>query len=127
EEENKGKIVFDKFEKSVEIKNVSFSYGENQVIKNLSLTVHKGEKVALVGLSGSGKSTLINLLLRLYNIEEGEILLDGKKIEDYTLESLRDCFALVSQDIFLFNDTIEENLKVGETFTKAQVDHALEV
>ena len=127
EEEDTGTIEFKEFKDKIEIKNVTFSYGKGDVVKDFSLVINKGEKVALVGLSGSGKSTLIALLLRLYNIEKGEILIDGVNLHDYTLESLRDVFALVSQDVFLFNDTVRENLMAGEVYTEEQVNHALEV
>lgn len=127
EEVDAGKVQFKEFKEKIEFKDVTFSYGKGDVIKNLNLVINKGEKVGLVGLSGSGKSTLISLLLRLYNIEKGEILIDGVNLKDYSLQSLRDAFALVSQDVFLFNDTILENLLAGEEYTKEQIDHALEV
>ncbi|MEE2671257.1 MAG: ABC transporter ATP-binding protein [Bdellovibrionota bacterium] len=127
EEEDQGKLELKDFQNSIEFKNVTFSYGKGAVISDFSLTINKGEKVALVGLSGSGKSTLVSLLLRLYDVEEGEILVDGKNIKDYSIESVREAFALVSQDIFLFNDTVLENLTAGNEYTKAQVDRALEV
>ena len=115
------------FEKMIEFKNVSFSYGEGYVLKNFNLVIHKGEKIGLVGLSGSGKSTLISLILRLYPVNEGEILIDGENINHFTLSSLRKTFALVSQDIFLFNDTIRENLTTGDHHTDEEIRHALEI
>lgn len=127
EEIDDGENIFTSFKNKIEIKNVSFSYGERQVINDLSFEINKGEKVALVGLSGSGKSTLINLLLRLYNVDSGKILLDGVNIKDYSLQSLRKAFSLVSQDVFLFNDTILENLKAGSEFSENEVSEALEV
>lgn len=127
EEDDYGEIELKGFNDSIEFKNVTFSYGKGDVIRNFSLKVSKGEKVALVGLSGSGKSTLISLLLRLYNVESGEILIDGKNIKNYTINSLRATFALVSQDVFLFNDSIKENLLAGENFSDEVVHHALEV
>lgn len=127
EEVDHGKKVFKEFKESIEFKNVTFSYGKNNVISGFNLSIKKGEKVALVGLSGSGKSTLISLILRLYDIEKGEILIDGVNIKDYTIQSVREGFALVSQDIFLFNDTIKENLLAGEDYSDKQIEHALEV
>jgi len=127
EEVNEGTIEFKEFKESIEFKNVTFSYGKDPVIKNFSLKVAKGEKVALVGLSGSGKSTLVALLLRLYDIQEGEILIDGINLKEYTLESLREAFALVSQDIFLFNDTVKENILAGENYSDVEVQKALDV
>jgi subfamily B ATP-binding cassette protein MsbA len=111
----------------INVSNVSFGYGEGLVIKELNLKVKKGQKVALVGLSGSGKSTLINLLLGLYPIEEGHISIDGNKLSDIKLLSLRRLFGLVSQDIFLFHDTIRANLTIGGIFTDEQIQKALEV
>jgi subfamily B ATP-binding cassette protein MsbA len=127
EEVDQGKLLKQTFDHSVEIKNVTFSYGDHQVLKNFSLTIERGTKVALVGLSGSGKSTLVNLLLRLYPLTEGEILIDGKNINEYTLESLRALFGLVSQDIFLFHDTVKENLATGEEKSEKDLAQALEV
>jgi subfamily B ATP-binding cassette protein MsbA len=119
--------TFPGFERTIEFRNVSFSYGEGKVLKNFNLTIKKGEKVGLVGLSGSGKSTLVSLLLRLYDVTEGEILIDGVNINDYSLPSIRQLFGLVSQDIFLFNDTIRENLCTGDLHTDEEIKHALEI
>ncbi|MAX68004.1 MAG: ABC transporter ATP-binding protein [Bacteriovoracaceae bacterium] len=127
EESDRGKLILKDFKKSIEFKNVTFSYGKANVIEDFNLVITKGEKVALVGLSGSGKSTLISLLMRLYDVEKGDIYIDGVNIKDYTLASLRDSFALVSQDIFLFNDTVRENLCAGENYSVEQIEHALEV
>lgn len=115
------------FNNTIEFRNVSFSYGESYVLKNFNLTIRKGEKIGLVGLSGSGKSTLVSLLLRLYDVTEGEILLDGKNINQFTLSSVRQVFGLVSQDIFLFNDTIRENLCTGDFHTDEEIQNALEI
>ena len=127
EEVDEGTKEFNDFNDSIEFKNVTFSYGGADVIRDFSLKIAKGEKVALVGLSGSGKSTLVALILRLYDIEKGEILIDGINIKKYTIRSIRDAFALVSQDIFLFNDTIKENLLAGEDYSDEKIQHALEV
>jgi subfamily B ATP-binding cassette protein MsbA len=81
----------------------------------------------LVGLSGSGKSTLVSLLLRLYPVSSGEILIDGVNINDWKLTDLRKLFSLVSQDIFLFNDSVRENLTTGEEASDEEIIHALEV
>lgn len=127
EEVNLGTKSFIDFKDKIEFKNVTFSYGKTDVIKDFNLTINKGEKIGLVGLSGSGKSTIISLLLRLYNVEKGEILIDGVNVKDLELYKYRDAFALVSQDVFLFNDTIIENLKAGEEFTDDKIQKALEV
>ncbi len=127
EEIDCGSIEKADFKEGIEVKDLTFSYGEGDVLKNLSLEVKKGEKIALVGLSGSGKSTLINLLLGLYPIEKGEVLIDGKPISSYRLETLRSYFGLVSQDIFLFNDTIRSNLCLGRECSDEQIREALKV
>ena len=127
EERTTGNIKEHKFNSKIEIKNLTFSYDESPVIKGLNLEVNKGEKVALVGLSGSGKSTLINLLLGLYPVEASSITIDNSDINDYQLTTLRSQFGLVSQDIFLFNDTIRNNLCLGKDLTNEQINEALEV
>ncbi len=127
EEKDFGEVDKNSFDHRIEIKNVTFGYGEGDVIKDFSLTIDKGESVALVGLSGSGKSTLINLLLKLYPIEKGEILIDGTPIEKIKLSSLRSMLGLVSQDIFLFHDTIRENLQLGIEVGDSKIADALEI
>ena len=100
----------------VEFRNVSFSYGEDNkpVLKDVSCKVAAGKTLAIVGHSGSGKSTLVGLLPRFYDVDGGDIKLDGVSIRDYALENLRDNLSLVSQDVVLFNDTIENNLAYGQ-------------
>lgn len=127
EEKNNGKMELLNFNHEIVVKDLTFSYGEGDVIKNLNMVVKKGQKVALVGLSGSGKSTLINLLLGLYPVESGEIIIDGHPISALTLNSLRSLFGLVSQDIFLFNDSIKNNLLLGEDMNNQAVEGALDV
>lgn len=118
---------FPGFKDKIEFRNVTFSYGEGVVLKNFNLVIKKGEKIGLVGLSGSGKSTLVSLLLRLYDINQGELLIDGVNINEYSLPSVRRAFGLVSQDIFLFNDTVRENLTTGDVHTDEEIRHALEI
>ena len=127
EEKEDGKKVLESFNDSIEFRNLTFSYGEGTILKNFNLTIKKGQKVGLVGLSGSGKSTLVSLLLRLYPVENGMIFIDGVDINDYTLKSVRKVFALVSQDIFLFNDTVRENLTTGEEYSDEDIQKALEI
>ncbi len=127
EEKDSGMIEKFSFEKDINIKELTFSYGEGDVITNLNINVNKGQKIALVGLSGSGKSTLINLLLGLYPYSRGDIKIDDVSLKDIKLSSLRSLFGLVSQDIFLFHDTILENLTVGREFTIEQINEALRV
>ena len=100
----------------VEFKNVSFSYGndESQVLDDVSFTVEAGKSIAIVGQSGAGKSTLVGLLPRFYDVNSGEILLDGTPVQDYELANLRSNISLVSQDVILFNDTIANNLAYGQ-------------
>lgn len=127
EELDAGTYTPQHFNSEIVIDNVTFSYGENNVIQNLSLKIKKGQKVALVGLSGSGKSTLVNLLLGLYPIKEGQITIDGTPINQIKLQYLRKLFGLVSQDIFLFHDSIKSNLAIGGDFSPAEIRKALEV
>ena len=114
---DEGKIVIDyeSFKGNIEFKNVNFSYVEGQpVLKNFSLSVKNGEKIALVGHTGSGKTTIVNLLMRFYDVDDGEILIDGVNINDITKESLRNTISIVLQDTVLFIDTIANNIKYGK-------------
>ncbi len=122
-----GKIESALFEREIKFENVSFNFQEVPILQNVNLTIKKGEKVALVGLSGAGKSTLIHLLLRLYPVKSGRILIDGVNIEEIKLTTLRNLFGYVGQEVFLFNDSIFENLTVGESYDKTQIQAALNV
>lgn len=102
------------FQDKIEFRNVTFSYEDRAVLKNFSLTIPKGQVVALVGQSGSGKSTIANLLTRFYDVQEGEILIDGTDIRNLRLSSYRRLFGLVTQDNILFNDTIRNNIALGQ-------------
>ncbi|MDR0206311.1 MAG: ABC transporter ATP-binding protein/permease [Bacteroidales bacterium] len=107
-------IPVNDFKHQIEYKNVSFSYLDGvKVIDNMSFTITKGEICAIVGASGSGKSTLIDLLPRFYEVSSGEILIDGINVKNYVIDDLRGLFALVTQDIVLFNDTIHNNIVYG--------------
>lgn len=101
------------FKNEIHLKNINFSYGEEPVLKNFSLTIPKGKTVALVGQSGSGKSTIANLLTRFYDVNNGEILIDNHNIKDVTMKSLRDLTGLVTQDSIMFNGTIKDNIRLG--------------
>lgn len=103
------------FNESIEFRNVSFSYGEKEVLHGISFTIRKGETVALVGGSGGGKSTIADLIPRFYDVTDGQILIDGVDIKDYKLADLRSFMGIVSQDVVLFNDTIEQNIRLGDT------------
>ncbi|WP_026475907.1 ABC transporter ATP-binding protein [Alkaliphilus transvaalensis] len=99
---------------ALKIENLSFQYEENKkVLVDLNLTVKKGEKIALIGASGSGKSTISKLILNLYNIKDGNIFIHGNNIKDLNLRRLREMVSYVSQDAYLFNGTIEENIRCG--------------
>ena len=116
------------FSTSINFNNVSFRYESEDVIKNLSLKIKKGETVALVGQSGSGKSTIANLISRFYDISEGEITVDGKNIKEVNLKSLRKLIGLVTQDSILFNDSIKNNLLIGkENATDQEIIQALKI
>lgn len=107
----------------IEYKNVSFSYGKDLILKGINLEIRKGEVIALVGASGSGKSTIVNLLERFFDATSGEILIDGRNILDINLQDLRKNVALVTQDVFLFSDTIERNIWAGDfSKDKSQVE-----
>ncbi len=104
-----------KFEDKIIFKNVKFGYvKDNIVLDNINLQIKKGQKVAIVGPSGSGKSTILNLLLRFYDVDEGEILIDGVNIKNFSLISLRKLFGVVVQETFLFNNTIRYNITYGK-------------
>lgn len=102
------------FEKNVEFKNITFGYEERDILKNFSLSIPKGKTVALVGQSGSGKSTITNLITRFYDVNAGEILVDGENIKNIKLSNYRKLFGLVTQDNILFNDTIRNNISLGK-------------
>lgn len=106
-------VALDEFRDSIEFRNVHFSYDNKEVICGVSFKVRKGETVALVGPSGGGKTTISDLIPRFYEAGGGEILIDGRDIKDYTMESLRSHMGIVSQDTVLFNDTIENNIRMG--------------
>jgi len=116
------------FEKNITIENINFGYGKENVLKDFSLTVPKGQTVALVGQSGSGKSTIANLLTRFYDVQGGTIKIDGLDIRSLKLGSLRNLMGLVTQDSILFNDTIRNNVTLGnENATDEEVLNALRI
>jgi ATP-binding cassette subfamily B protein len=100
---------------SIEFKNVWFAYNEPEwVLKNVSFRVERGERVAIVGHTGAGKTTVTALLLRFYEPQRGEILINGVDVREYSLESLRALFAIVQQDFFLFTGSVEQNISLGD-------------
>lgn len=109
-----GAVEIKHFEKQIEFKNVSFAYQDKKVLTGINLLIPKGKMIALVGASGSGKSTLVDLIPRFHDVLSGEILLDGKNIKEYKLADLRSLIGVVSQEPVLFNDSISNNVALGE-------------
>jgi len=107
-------LPFPKNWKILEYKNVTFSYQDKVILKNFNLQINRGEQIALIGSSGSGKSTIVNLLERFYDPDEGNIFVDGISINKFDLVDLRRNIAMVSQDVFLLNDSIGENIHSGD-------------
>ncbi|SUB08954.1 lipid A ABC transporter ATP-binding protein/permease MsbA [Pantoea agglomerans] len=136
QEKDEGTRVADRATGNIEFRDVTFTYpgSETPALQHINLTLPAGKTVALVGRSGSGKSTLASLLTRFYDIDSGEILLDGHDLRDYTLASLREQVALVSQHVHLFNDTVANNIAYActDVFSReaiekaAQMAHAME-
>ncbi len=113
---------------NIEFKNVSFSYEQKKVIDNVSLSIKSNSKVAFVGPSGSGKTTLCHLMARFWDVQEGSVLLDGKNVKDYNIDSLMENFTFVFQNVYLFNDTIANNLKMAkEDATDVEINKALKL
>jgi ATP-binding cassette, subfamily B, bacterial MsbA len=106
--------VLNTFSDSIELKNVGFSYDDTVILKNINLTIKKGKTVALVGSSGAGKSTLADLIPRFIDAGEGEVLIDGVNIKNYTLHSIRNQMGIVTQEAILFNDTIANNIALAK-------------
>ena len=114
-EENLGQDLLEKLEGDITFQKVNFSYSSNgAALKNINLNIKQGETIALVGPTGSGKTTLVNLLLRFYNLNDGNILINNKDISGFELESYRSQFSLVDQNVRLFNDSISGNIAFGK-------------
>lgn len=113
----------------IEFKNVWFSYGKGQewILKNVSFTINPGESVALVGRTGSGKTTITNLINRFYDVQKGEILLDGINIKDINLRSLRNNVGVILQDPFIFAKSVKENIKLYKNLDDIEVEEAIEL
>jgi subfamily B ATP-binding cassette protein MsbA len=118
-------VALPSFENAIELRNVSFAYEDHQILRNVNLTIPKGKTVALVGSSGAGKSTLADLIPRFIDATEGEVLIDGINIREYSLHSIRNLMGIVTQEAILFNDSIANNIALGteladiESITKA--------
>jgi len=106
-------IKISDFKDKIEFRHVDFNYGEKSVLKDINLTISKGQTVALVGASGAGKSTMADLIPRFHDVSSGEILIDGINVKDLNLFAFRQLIGMVNQDPILFNDTIEANIKLG--------------
>ena len=120
-----GNVLLQENIDSVSINNVSLVYDDHQALKDVSLKLQKGNFYALVGDSGAGKSSLVNLLVRFYDPSSGQILINSQNINNFTLESLHDKIAYVTQHIMIFNDTIAANIAYGKEIDKARVIEAL--
>jgi ABC-type multidrug transport system fused ATPase/permease subunit len=117
-------IELKEFKNVIEFEDVWFQYEDKWVLKGLNLTIPKGKTVAIVGPTGAGKSTIVQLLPRLYDVQKGEIRIDGKPIQEYTQRSLREAIAFVPQKPFLFLDTITENIAFGRDFSQEEIRDA---
>jgi subfamily B ATP-binding cassette protein MsbA len=118
----------DDFTDSIELRNVTFDYDGVPILKNINLKVGKGKTVALVGSSGAGKSTLADLIPRFHDVSSGELLIDGVNIKEYSLRSVRDKISIVTQEPILFNDTIDNNIRLGKQDADlAQIEDAAKV
>lgn len=112
-QESEQAVQIDQLKNGIEYRNVSFSYGDEPVLRDVSFNLSKGKTIALVGTSGGGKSTIADLLPRFHDVKDGAILIDGIDIRALTIRSLRDLMGIVSQDPVLFNDSIRENIRLG--------------
>lgn len=123
-QDHDGAIDLVEIEDSIEFDNVWFRYENEWILKGVSFKINKGETAAIVGPTGSGKSTIVQLLPRLYEVERGEIRINGKPLSAYTQRSLRDSIAFVPQKPFLFLDTIAENISFGRPYTREEIREA---
>jgi subfamily B ATP-binding cassette protein MsbA len=116
------------FEHQIEFRHVSFKYGEQWVLKDINLTIPKGKTIALVGQSGSGKSTMVDLIPRYYDVQEGEVLIDGINVKDLGIHDLRQLIGNVNQEAILFNDSFRNNISFGvDNATQQQIEEAAKI
>lgn len=116
------------FKSKIEFRNVSFKYDQKWVLRNINLTIEKGKTVALVGQSGGGKSTLVDLIPRYYDVQEGEVLIDGVNVKDMGLHDLRSLIGNVNQEAILFNDSFRNNISFGvDNATQEQIENAAKI
>lgn len=122
-----GDKELDSLKSRIEFDDVTFAYkGRDKVLKDVSIIFEKGKTTAIVGRSGSGKTTIINLLLRLFDVDDGQVKIDGLNIKEYRLESFLQKVGYVSQDTFVFNDTINNNISFGSDYTEEEITRACE-
>ena len=121
-------VHIEKFEHQIEFRHVSFRYGEQWVLKDINLVIEKGKTVALVGQSGSGKSTLVDLIPRYYDVQEGEVLIDGIDVRQLGIHDLRQLIGNVNQEAILFNDSFQGNITFGvDSATQEQIEQAARI
>lgn len=125
EEKDEGILIPNQTDVAFKFENVSFGYDNREILKNVSFEIHKGEKVAIVGENGVGKSTLIKLLMRFYSPAKGNILLNNVGINEYKLDAYREMFSVVSQNSYLFNDTILKNIMLDGEVDINKLDNVL--
>jgi subfamily B ATP-binding cassette protein MsbA len=127
-EDEPGAVPLGEFSQGIEFRNVNFAYDHKAVLNDINLSIPKGRTIALVGPSGGGKSTLADLVPRFYDVQSGQVLIDGKNLKDYQIESLRQHMGIVTQESILFNDTIYNNIAFGmNTATKESVIEAAKI
>jgi ATP-binding cassette subfamily B protein len=119
-------VILDEVRGEVAFENVSFSFDEKEILKDISFVVPEGKTLGIMGATGSGKSTMINLLQRFYDPSEGVVSLDGVDVKELSFKQVRGSNAIVLQDVFLFSDTIAENIKMGQkdTMTQEEIEAA---
>jgi len=122
-----GETELDSFKSEIEFKNVTFGYdGRKEILKDISVTLEKGKTTAIVGRSGSGKTTIINLILRLFDIDSGEVRIDGLNIKEYKLGAWLNKIGVVSQDTFTFNDSVKNNITLRLNYSDGEIVRAAE-
>lgn len=121
-------ITMKEFKNNIQFKNVSFYYEDKIILEDINLTIEKGRSVAIVGSSGAGKSTLVDLVPRFHDVSNGELLIDGINIKNYSLQSIRNHMGIVTQEAILFNDTIANNIALGmDEATPEQIENAAKI
>lgn len=127
-EDKKDAIQFIDFKQQIEFRNVSFGFGDLKILKNINLIIPKGKTIALVGSSGAGKSSLADLIPRFHDVSEGEVLIDGINIKNYSLHSIRKQMSIVTQEPILFNDSIANNISLGSpNASETEIEEAAKI